>query len=174
MKTFQINDKNQTLEMIRLTMYIGEMVKSGKIYDVEVKEHREKRSNDANAYFWQLLGKLSAKTHIAKTEIYKGYIKEIGGNSDVVCLTEKAAKSVCKGWEKNGLGWLTDIIPSKIAGCKNVVLYYGSSTYDTSQMSRLIDFCVFDCKEYGIETLTPMELDRLKRDWDKDEKHIAG
>ena len=39
-------------------------MKSGRVYDAELKEHREKRSLDANAYAWVLLGKLSAKLNI--------------------------------------------------------------------------------------------------------------
>ena len=45
------------------------------------------------------------------------------------------------------------------------MLYYGSSTFDTKQMSRLIDNIVQDCKAVGIETLTPQQLDALKEGW---------
>ena len=55
--------------------------------------------------------------------------------------------------------------PSKIPGCVNVTVWYGSSTYDVEQMSRLIDQIVADCKEADIETLTPQELDSLKSRW---------
>lgn len=140
-------------------------MQDGKTYSVAVKEHRDRRSLDANAYCWVLLDKLAGKLSIAKTDIYRRYIKEIGGNSETVCVIEKAADKLCDGWEHNGIGWQTDRIPSKIPGCVNVILYYGSSTYDTKQMSRLIDMVVQDCKEYGIETLTPMELDRMKDRW---------
>lgn len=57
-------------------------------------------------------------------------------------------------------------MPSKLQGCVNVVLYFGSSTYDTAQMSRLIDLCVQDCKQVGIETMTPAELEALVERWD--------
>ena len=140
-------------------------IQDGKTYSVTVKEHRERRSLDANAYCWVLLDKLAGKLSIAKTDIYRRYIKEIGGNSETVCVIEKAADKLCDGWEHNGIGWQTERIPSKIPGCVNVILYYGSSTYDTKQMSRLIDMVVQDCKEYGIETLTPMELDWMKDRW---------
>lgn len=46
-----------------------------------------------------------------------------------------------------------------------MVLYYGSSTFDTKQMARLIDNIVQDCKALGIETLTPQQLDALKEEW---------
>ena len=43
-----------------------------------------------------------------------------------------------------------------------MILYYGSSTYDTQQMSLLIDHIVQDAKALGIETMTPAELEALK------------
>ena len=134
-------------------------------YSLEIKEYRERRSLDANAYCWVLLDKLAEKLGVTKTEVYRAYIREIGGNSETVCVLEKAADKLIEGWSRNGVGWLAEKIPSKIEGCVNVVLYYGSSVYDTKQMSRLIDIVVGDCKEQGIETLTPRELDALKERW---------
>ena len=39
-------------------------LKAGKTYDVDIKEHREKRSLDANAYFWVLVDRLAEKLRI--------------------------------------------------------------------------------------------------------------
>lgn len=50
-------------------------LKPGKVYDVEIKEHREKRSLDANAYFWVLVDRLAEKLRIPKTDIYRSYIR---------------------------------------------------------------------------------------------------
>lgn len=144
--------------------FVGEM--KPKKYDVEIKEHRERRSLDANAYAWVLLDKLAEKLAIPKTEIYRQYVREIGGNSETVCVREKAAGKLIDGWGRNGIGWLTERTTSKLDGCVNVVLYYGSSTYDSRQMARFIDMIVQDCKENGIETLTPFELDALKERWE--------
>jgi hypothetical protein len=132
---------------------------------VLVKPFRKKRSKDANAYCWVLLDKLAEATCEPKEKIYRSMIREIGGNSEIVCVKNEAVDKLRKGWEHNGIGWPTDTMPSKIEGCTNVILYYGSSTYDTAQMSRLIDLIVFDCKERGIETMTPDELCKLKGLW---------
>lgn len=140
-------------------------LKPGKVYDVEIKEHREKRSLDANAYFWVLVDRLAEKTRIPKTDIYRSYIREIGGNHEVVCVADSAVEKLRRGWEHNGLGWQTDTMPSKLPGCARVVLYYGSSTYDTAQMSRLIDLIVQDCREQGIETLPPDKLAGMMEEW---------
>ena len=140
-------------------------LKEGKPYDVEIKEHREKRSLDANAYFWVLADRLAEKTRIPKTDIYRSYIREIGGNHEVVCVADSAVEKLRSGWEQNGLGWQTDTMPSKLPGCARVVLYYGSSTYDTAQMSRLIDLIVQDCREQGIETLPQEKLAGMMEEW---------
>lgn len=133
--------------------------------DVTVKKHREKRSLDANAYFWVLVDRLAEKTRIPKTDIYRRYIREIGGNHEMVCVIDSAVKKLRNGWEHNGLGWQTDTMPSRIPGCTNVILYYGSSTYNTRQMSHLIDIAVQDCQEQNIETLSPEKLAGMKEEW---------
>ena len=131
---------------------------------VEIKKAAQKRSNDVNAYAWVLLDKLAEKTRIPKTEIYKDAIREIGGVSETVCVQEKAVERLCSGWKKNGIGWQTEVMPSKITGCKNVILYYGSSTYDSIQMSRLLDLIIQQCEQQGIPTLRD-EAERLIKKW---------
>ncbi len=132
---------------------------------IEIKRPRKGRSLDANAYFWTLAGRLAEKLRLPKEEIYRGYIREIGGVSETVCVQEEAAAKLCGVWRSRGLGWQAETFPSKIEGCVNIILYYGSSTYDTAQMSRLIDLAVQDCREQGIETATPEELTRLTALW---------
>lgn len=131
----------------------------------KVGKFRKQRSLDANAYCWVLIGKIAEKTNVPTTEIYRAAIKEIGGNSDVVCVKTEAVDALCNGWSRNGLGWQTDTMPSKIDGCTNVVLYYGSSTYDTAQMCRLINIIVQDCADLGIETRSQEEIESLLSAW---------
>lgn len=138
---------------------------NGKDIDLTIKRYREKRSLDANAYCWVLLGKLAEKTGLERREIYRAMVKEIGGNHETVCVRDKAVERLVNGWAHNGIGWVADTFQSKIEGCTNVILYYGSSTYDTRQMSRLIDLIVQECRQQGIETMTPEQLARLKEEW---------
>ena len=144
---------------------------SGAELDIEIKRHRKKRSLDANAYCWVLLDRIAKAQRSTKTEVYRNAIREIGGVSTIVCVQDKAVDSLREGWSHNGIGWVSDTMPSKVEGCTNVILYYGSSTYDTRQMSTLIDFLIEDAKLYGIATDTPDEIQRYKDAW---EKHHAG
>lgn len=136
-----------------------------KQYTVTVKEKKERRSLDANALAWVLMDKLAEKLNIEKTEIYKQYIKEIGGVSNIVCVLEKAADKLCEVWESKGIGFQTERMPSKMPKCVNVVLYYGSSTYNTAQMSRLLDMIIADCKQWDIPTYDEKELESMLKAW---------
>lgn len=138
-----------------------------KPHEVSVKPCRKKRSLDSNAYMWILLDKLSTvlstkDAPMSKVDVYRQLIPRVGGISETVCVQDKAVEKLIDGWEHNGIGWITETMPSKIEGCTNVILYYGSSLFDSSQMSRMLDLVIFECKQQGIETMTPEELSRLE------------
>ncbi len=138
--------------------FVGDM-KQGKKYAAELKEHRERRSLDANAYMWQLLAKLAAVLDTTKEELYLGYVRRYGIFKDFH-LEEGQHETFRKAWQMLGVGWPTELVDYD--GDKYVVrVYYGSSQYNTRQMSRLINAVVEDCKEQDIETLTPSEIARL-------------
>lgn len=133
----------------------------------EITQTRKKRSLDANAYCFVLLDRLSAELCVPKEELYRRYIKEIGGVSDILCVQNKALDKFKREWESKGLGWQTEEFHSKLDGCTNVIVYYGSSSFDTKQMSRLIDSIVADCKSIGIETRNPQEIASLLEEWNE-------
>lgn len=139
--------------------------KQGKNY--EIKLIRQKRSNDANSLCWVLLDKLSEALGVSKEELYRRYIKEIGGVSSIVAVQNKAVDRFRREWESKGIGWQTDTIPIKTPNCTGVIVYYGSSTFDTKQMSRLIDSIVQDCQSIGIETKSEEEINSLLSEWSR-------
>lgn len=102
----------------------------GKIYSAELYEVKNRRSLDANAYCWVLIGALSEALGRPRDEIYRHYVREMGVNT-IVCVKSDAADEMQEAWCKHGIGWVTDAFPSKLPGCTNVILYYGSSCYDT-------------------------------------------
>lgn len=146
-------------------MVAGEFDQQKK-YTVTIKEFRQKRSLDANAYAWVLMNKLADKLNMGVRDLYRHYIPGIPENSQVVCVPTEAVEKLQSGWEHNGIGWCSDTLKSKLPGCTNVVLYYGSSTFDQKQMGVLLDLIIEDCKQVGVEYLTPEELERLKGEWD--------
>lgn len=132
---------------------------------LKVSKFRKNRSLDANAYMWILCDKLAEKIGITKDEVYRRHIKDIGVFRTVE-IDEKAADTLIHSWGLHGTGWIAERLDySQHDGFTIIALYYGSSTYNTKQMSRLINGIVEDCKDQGIETLTPEELQQLKEAW---------
>jgi hypothetical protein len=156
--TLAINEKNDLL-------HAYDELKDLDKLSIEIKPYRMRRSLDANAYCWVLLDKIAEKLSISKEEAYREAIRNIGGNSEVICVQDGAVTKLRQSWERNGLGWQTEIFPSKIEGCTNMILYYGSSVYDTQQMSRLLDNIIQDCKALGIQTETPAKIAEMKSLW---------
>lgn len=136
------------------------------LYTAILKKFTKPRSLDANAYAWVLLGKLAAVTRIPKNDIYRNLITEIGDNFEMLPIKNEAVEAFAERWGHGRIGWVVEVVgPSKLKGYTTVCAYYGSSVYDSRQMSRLIDLIVQECKQQDIETLTPMELERMKEEW---------
>lgn len=136
---------------------------------IEIKKYKNKRSLDANAYMWVLISKLEEKLNISKDIIYKDAIRNIGVY-EVIPVKNEAVERFIEAWTKNGLGWVCETTKSKLEGYTNILAYYGSSTYNTAEMSRLIDFVVQECKQLNIETMSRTELDSLIESWGKSEQ----
>lgn len=133
---------------------------------VTVKEYRQKRSLSQNAYLWLLLDKLGAKLNRSKEDIYKIYVKDCGV-FEVLPIRNDAVERFKVNWSKHGLGWFTeDLGESKLDGYTKLIAYYGSSTYNTAEMKRLIDTVIQDCEEQGIQTMPLSEIMLLQNDND--------
>ena len=129
--------------------------------DIELKKHREKRSLNANAYCWVLLQKLAEKLNTSKDDLYLIMLERYGQFTHLV-VKPNVVDKVKEEWRTcRVLGEIT------VNGKKGVQLqcYFGSSTYNSKEMSTFIDGIISECKEQGIETMTPNELERLKIEW---------
>ena len=147
--------------------------------DIEVKKHRESRSLNANSYLWVLCEKIAQKLSAekephTKEDIYRNAIKEIGVYYDDE-VEPKQVERRKTAWEMIGLGWVTERVDFSQDGNREVIrFYYGSSRYNTAQMSRLIDNIVQDAKALGIETKTPEEIAKMKALWAEYEQKNKG
>lgn len=142
---------------------LGEL-EQDKEYEVSIKAKRKKRSLDANAYYWELCGKLAQALKLKPDEIYRQHIHDIG-NYETYCIIETALDRFRELWCGEHTGRQVSTRASKIEGCVTVLAYYGSSDFDTIQMTQLIENCVQDCKALGIETRPQEEVDSLLRQW---------
>lgn len=140
----------------------------GKPLRVKLTKWTEKRSLTANAYAWTLLGKLSAVLNIPPEEIYRQLIPDVGGNSTVVSVPLDGLEMLRKTWARNGMGWILDVVGvGDTPGMIDVMLYYGSSVYDSAQMARLIDLIIAECRENDIEYLPPDKINAMLEAWNE-------
>lgn len=132
--------------------------------NVQAKKWYKKRSKNANAYLWVLIEKLSENRNISRLEVYRKHILEAGSYQELQ-MPEEAMKKFSKVWASNGLGWFCD---KSINEYGEIILraYYGSSTYDTKEMTRLLNSVIQDCLSLGIETKTKEEIESLLREWE--------
>ena len=134
--------------------------------DYTITEAKPRRSLDANAYTWVLMDKLAAALGIPKEEIYRNTIRNMGGVSYISCIPEYSIDEARRVWASKGLGWQIETMPSKLPGCVTAIMHYGSSAYDTQQMSRFIDQLTEDCRALDIETRPVDEVQALLNSWE--------
>lgn len=138
----------------------------GYTLDISARRHREKRSLSANAYFHVLVSKIAEKLGSSITEVKNGLIAEYG-QIDPLIKTIIMLDTV--DWKKVEAMHLRPTTATRVLdNGKLYRVYYvmrGSHTYDTAEMSRLIDATVEAAREQGIETLTPVQIERMKAAW---------
>ena len=148
---------------------VVEQLKNENKLNIELKKYRKKRSLNANNYFWKLLQELCELAEIDTVDEYKRRVKELGIFRRFKIETENI-KTFEKMWTAQGIAWFCEIADTEYMGdveVKIINAYYGSSSFNSKQMSRLIDGVVQDCKAYGIETKTKAEIEALLKEWDK-------
>lgn len=127
---------------------------------------KAKRSLDANAYLWMLCGKLALTTGGTKETEYRKAIKAAGVKTTVLVL-DSAVNEIIAHWGSTGIGSFAEVLrkSDKVRDCTIVNVYYGSSSYSTDEMSKLIDYVVKEAEKKKIPTMTPAEIARLKSQW---------
>lgn len=134
-------------------------VEIGKNEEIQVK--RANRSNKANAYFWELLQQLCYEMNIDVIQEYRKRVKELGIFRQWE-LDNNSVPTFIKVWEEKGLAWFVEKVEE--IGSKTVInAYYGSSSYNSKQFSKLLDHLIQDCRSIGIQTLEDIEIEELIR-----------
>lgn len=130
---------------------------------VEIKKWRDKRSLSANALMWCVCDELAQALKISKVEVYRKAIKDVGVYQPLP-IRDDAVDAFCANWESGGVGWFAEKTDkSKTPGYTLVFAYFGSSTYDTKEFSRLVDCLMDEAEQIGIVLKAGAELEqRLK------------
>lgn len=133
---------------------------------IEIKQYREGRSLNANAYFHVLVDKIAKAMKTSEVEAKNLMLARYG------CL-DKDVQHIILDDEVEYLKitslHLRPTTHTKLMDNGKLYRIYlvirGSHTYDTAEMSALIDGTVSEAKILNIETMTPAELERMKMAW---------
>lgn len=121
-----------------------------------IKEYKEKRSLDQNAYAWKLITEIGNVLRKSKEEVYLQMLKDYGQSEIVSILSSINPKGYFKYYEEVGKGTVNN------KEFTHYKIFKGSSEFDSKEASIFIDGIVQECKQLGISTLTPNEIAQLK------------
>ena len=134
---------------------------------IDIKKYSPKRSKTANDFCWAMctdIGK-ALTPPLQKEEVYRRAIRDVG-EYEPLPIKAEAVETFQRRWSEKVTGWFAEVIDdSKIPGYKLVFAYYGSSTYDTKTMSRLIDYIVQDARNMGLKIPTSKEQEEILNAW---------
>lgn len=131
---------------------------------VEIKAIKEKRSLNANAYFYVLITRIAEKLQTSVDEVHNimlaryGYPEIIDNNLVTITLREDIDPNTLDVHLKS-----TGHITTNSKGTRfiNYLMIRGSHTYNTAEMSHLITGVISEAHEMGLETITPAEKERM-------------
>lgn len=138
-----------------------------KEYVCEIKEKREKRSLNANDYYWKLNSQFADYNKVSKIRQHNENLMHYG---QAEMLDGKPVHILMLDTDKFKDSPDIHLCPFRAPFRKDgkmyrdFILLRGSHTYDSYEMSVLIDGLINEIKGSGahIETMTPRELANLK------------
>lgn len=152
--TFTMNEQAAALEI--------DNIKDCEKLRLTAVKYRQKRSLDANAYAWVLMQRIAEAVHSDKWSVYLRCLQDYSSAFTHIIVKPKAVemmKELCRTCVDLG-----EVTVNGTAG-HQLQVYYGSSTFDSKQMAVFIDGIVRECKDLGIETMPPEEMERMKAQW---------
>ena len=130
--------------------------------EYEISEVRKKRSLDSNSFAWKLCTEIANVVGNTKEDVYRDAINHVGVYETLQFADDEAMERFKAKWRTNGEGWLTKTLDRN----KRILMaYYGSSSYNTKEMSVLIDFLVTQAGDLGIQVLTQEQIELMKTEW---------
>ena len=136
---------------------------------VEIKKATKRRSKDANAMCWAMCADIgnAMRPPLPKEEVYRQAIRDVG-EFEPLPIKAEAVETFRQRWAEKGVGWFADVIDdSKLPGYKLVFAYYGSSTYDTKEMSTLLEGTLSEMDQLNLQRPASSDIRRAVDEWEK-------
>lgn len=140
-----------------------EQIKDENTIEIQAKKVHRKRSLSANALLWECLDKIAISLRADKWDVYLMMLRRYG-KFTYICVKPHVVDAVKLQWRE-----CEEIGEIEINGEKAVQLlcYFGSSTYNAKEFSRLLDGVISEMREMGLETPPDEGMRRAIEQWKK-------
>lgn len=118
------------------------------LYSLEIKKPRSKRSLNQNAYLWSLVHELALKMDEDDMDVYIKLLNETKAKYEILKVLAIAENDLKKCFRLVKLVKYDTNKDYAYFQC-----YYGSSTFTTEEMKKLLDAAISWCNELNIPTL---------------------
>lgn len=152
--TFSVRDKAALIEADSLR---------DSVLSIKADKYRKKRTTNANALMWTMIGQIANKLNADKWEIYLRMLKRYGQYT-YICVKPRVVEAMKLQWRECEV--LGDI---EINGEKAVQMlcYFGSSTYNTQEFSKLLEGIKEEMIELCIQPPASEEMRRSLEEWER-------
>jgi len=134
------------------------------VYDIRIEKHRNKRSLDANAYSWVLQTEIANVLRESKEKIHFDMLKAYGQRDYMSMLSKVNINNYYNYYE------YVSTFTKNDKEFKSYIVYRGTHTYDSKEMSIFIDGLVQEARNLGIETLEDKEIKELIEAMENEQK----
>lgn len=162
--TFEINEPAAVQEV--------DKIKDSKL-SIEAKKYRKKRSIDANALLWACLGEIAAAMNppADKWDIYLNMLKDYGKYT-YICVRPNMVEAMKAQWRECEVVGNIDINGKEAV---QLLCYFGSSTYNTQEFSRLLEGVISEMENMNLQPPTSKEMrlaiESVEKRMKQNEKH---
>lgn len=139
----------------------------GKELRVDIKEWKDPRSKDANAYFHVLVNKIAEAQCLGDDEVKRSLVVEYGtlardDDGQLIGAMLPAGADISQFYPYTRM-YKNVTMDGKDYDC--YLFYKQTRNLDSKEMARLIDGAIYVAKGLGIDTDTPEQIARYKEDW---------
>ena len=148
MATFEVDARPEDLQE-----FVGQDI------NLEIKKYTRRRSLDANALLWSILGEMAVALHTDKWALYLMMLRRYG-KFTYIRIKPEAVEDFKKMYrECEVVGESEDNV------C--MICYIGSSTYTKEEFSALLDGVISECREANIHLKASESVEELYKSWQR-------
>lgn len=130
---------------------------------VIAKQYRQKRSLTSNGYAWHLMQEIAEKSGLTKNDVYIECLKKYSRAFTHMIVHPEVIPRLAEDYRV--VVDLGEVLVNGKVG-HQIQLYFGSSKFDTKEMSVFLDGIISECRDLGIDVIPQSDIDKLNAEWD--------